>query len=250
MKKIQIKKDNLIFSRFEFKYIVKKGISKAIQNEVSNFMEQDTFAGIQNKYLVRSLYFDNNIFTNFHEKIDGLKNRHKFRIRTYSNQKDEKTPIFLEMKGRNNQRTFKNRTKIRSNDLQLFYNKEDSFDLNQKYLDNKLVQQYIFDTYRKKISPKVLIDYNRLPLLSKNGLYFRLTFDSDIRACISNDIFKNQYNWRTCIPGNDILEVKFDFTIPPWFHRIIQSYQLKRISVSKFVLGLEATNLAHDYEGI
>ena len=43
-----------------------------------------------------------------------------------------------------------------------FYNKEDSFDLNQKYLDNKLVQQYIFDTYRKKISPKVLIDYNRL----------------------------------------------------------------------------------------
>ena len=250
MKKIQIKKDNLIFSRFEFKYIVKKGISKAIQNEVSNFMEQDTFAGIQNKYLVRSLYFDNNIFTNFHEKIDGLKNRHKFRIRTYSNQKDEKTPIFLEMKGRNNQRTFKNRTKIRSNDLQLFYNKEDSFDLNQKYLDNKLVQQYIFDTYRKKISPKVLIDYNRLPLLSQNGLYFRLTFDSDIRACISNDIFKNQYNWRTCIPGNDILEVKFDFTIPPWFHRIIQSYQLKRISVSKFVLGLEATNLAHDYEGI
>ena len=86
--------------------------------------------------------------------------------------------------------------------------------------------------------------------MSKNGLYFRLTFDSDIRACISNDIFKNQYNWRTCIPGNDILEVKFDFTIPPWFHRIIQSYQLKRISVSKFVLGLEATNLAHDYEGI
>ena len=67
---------------------------KAIQNEVSNFMEQDTFAGIQNKYLVRSLYFDNNIFTNFHEKIDGLKNRHKFRIRTYSNQKDEKPNIF------------------------------------------------------------------------------------------------------------------------------------------------------------
>ena len=53
-----------------------------------------------------------------------------------------------------------------------------------------------------------------------------------------------------CIPGNDILEVKFDLNIPPWFHRIIQNYQLKRISVSKFVLGMETTNLAHDYEGI
>ena len=61
-------------------------------------------------------------------------------------------------------------------------------------------------------------------------------------------IVKN--SWKSCIAGNDILEVKFDFTIPPWFHRIIQSYQLKRISVSKFVIGMEASNLAHDYEGI
>ena len=62
-------------------------------------------------------------------------------------------------------------------------------------------------------------------------------------------IYLNDYNWKSCIPGYDILEVKFDFTIPPWFHRIIQNYQLKRLSVSKFVLGLEATNLAYDYEG-
>ena len=37
-----------------------------------------------------------------------------------------------------------------------FYNKEDSFDLNQKYLDNKLVQQYIFDTYERKFHQKYL----------------------------------------------------------------------------------------------
>ena len=86
--------------------------------------------------------------------------------------------------------------------------------------------------------------------MSKNGLYFRLTFDSDIYACSNDKLFENDYNWKICIPGNDILEVKFDLTIPPWFHRIIQNYQLKRISVSKFVLGMETTNLAHDYEGI
>ena len=250
MKKIQIKKDNTIFSRFEFKYIVKKDISNLIKKEVAHFMEQDSFTGVKNKYLVRSLYFDNEFFSNFHEKIDGLKNRHKFRIRTYTHQEDNKIPIFLEMKGRNNQRTFKNRTVIRANDLRLFYDNKDCFYLKKKYLNNKLIDQCIYDIYRKKISPKVLIDYHRLPLLSKNGLYFRLTFDSDIRACKSDDIFKSQCDWRICIPGNDILEVKFDLTIPPWFHRIIQSYELKRISVSKFVLGLEATKLAHDYEGI
>ena len=250
MKKIQIKKDNEIFSRFEFKYIIKKNISESIQSEVKNFMKQDSFADKKSNYLVRSLYFDNNLFSNFNEKIDGIKKRYKFRIRTYVDQENLSSPFFLEMKGRNNQRTYKIRTKINKDDLDLFYKKKNIFSLKKKYLDNKLVEKYIFDCYRKKIKPKVLIDYNRLPLLNKNGLYFRLTFDSNLRACASNKIFNNLENWKTCIPGYDILEVKFDLTMPPWFHRIIQSYELKRISVSKFVLGLEACDLAHDQEGI
>ena len=250
MKKFQLKKDNQIFSRFEFKYIINKNLSKVIQQEVKNFTINDDFSKKKDKYLVRSLYFDNNIFTNFKEKIDGIKNRHKFRIRTYSMKKNELVPMYLEMKGRDNQRTFKNRTKIEIDDLKSFCGNKDLFHLKKKYLDNKLINQFIFDFYRKKILPKVIIDYNRRALLSKNGLYFRLTFDSDIKACSSQDLFEKNHNWKECISGNDILEVKFDLNIPPWFHRIIQNYQLKRISVSKFVLGMEYTNLAHDYEGI
>ena len=250
MKKFQTKKDNEIFSRFEFKYIIKKNVSEAIQNEIKNFTKTDGYANNKSKYLVRSLYFDNNLFTNFHDKVDGIKKRYKFRIRTYEDHDDFNTPLFLEMKGRNNLRTYKVRTKINKNDLNLFYKQKNLPYLKHKYLNNKLIEQYIFDSYKKKIIPKVLIDYNRLPLINKNGLYFRLTFDSNIKACSSNNIFNSTNSWKACISGNDILEVKFDFTIPPWFHRIIQSYQLKRISVSKFVLGMEASNLAHDNEGI
>ena len=250
MKKIQTKKDNEIFSRFEFKYIINRSVSEAIQNEVKNFTKIDGYANNKDKYLVRSLYFDNNLFSNFHDKVDGVKKRYKFRIRTYTDDDNFDTPLFLEMKGRNNLRTYKIRTKINKNDLHLFYKPKNLLDLKYKYLNNKLIEQYIFDSYKKKIIPKVLIDYNRLPLINKNGLYFRLTFDSDIKACSSNNIFNSENSWKTCIAGNDILEVKFDFTIPPWFHRIIQSYQLKRISVSKFIIGMEASNLAHDYEGI
>jgi len=250
MKKFQTKKDNEIFSRFEFKYIIKRNVSEAIQNEVKNFTKIDGYANNKNKYLVRSLYFDNNLFSNFHDKVDGVKKRYKFRIRTYADHENFNTPLFLEVKGRNNLRTYKVRTKINKNDLNFFYKQKNLFDLKYRYLNNKLIEQYIFDSCKKKIIPKVLIDYNRLPLVNKNGLYFRLTFDSNIKACPSNNIFNSTNNWKVCIPGNDILEVKFDFTIPPWFHRIIQSYQLKRISVSKFVIGMEASNLAHDFEGI
>ena len=118
----------------------------------------------------------------------------------------------------------------------------------KKYFENNLIHNFIFDVCRKNISPKVLIDYKRLPLVSKNDYISDLHL-IELQACVSNNVFGNDYNWKACIPGYDILEVKFDFTIPPWFHRIIQNYQLKRLSVSKFVLGLEATNLAYDYEG-
>ena len=161
MKKLQIKKDDQIFSRFEFKYIINKNISKLIQKEVENFAESDSFSNNEDNYFVRSLYFDNDVFSNFREKIDGIKNRHKFRISTYSKKQSKLTPLYLEMKGRNNQRTFKNRTKIRSEDLDLFYYQKNLFNLKKKYSDNKLINQFIFDTYRKKIIPKVVIDYKR-----------------------------------------------------------------------------------------
>ena len=87
MRKYQIKNDNNFFSRFEFKYILKKSLSSLIKNEVKHFMHQDKFTKDNDHYLVRSLYFDNQGCSNFNEKIDGLKNRHKFRIRTYSEKK-------------------------------------------------------------------------------------------------------------------------------------------------------------------
>jgi hypothetical protein len=94
MRKYQIKKDNNFFSRFEFKYILKKSLSSLIKNEVKHFMHQDKFTKDNDYYLVRSLYFDNQECSNFNEKIDGLKNRHKFRIRTYSEKKKKQRSCF------------------------------------------------------------------------------------------------------------------------------------------------------------
>ena len=86
-----------------------------------------------------------------------------------------------------------------------------------------------------------MIDYNRRPLINKFGLYFRLTFDSDLITSKSNHLFYNKDKSNFALqykPGNSILEVKFERSIPAWFHRIIQSYNLNRRSISKFVLGV------------
>jgi len=252
MKKIQIKKDNQIFSRFEMKYLLNKNLSLNIQNEIKKFMTYDGYINkdfSEKKYYVRSIYFDNDSYSNFNEKVDGLKIRHKFRIRTYSSKLTKNSTLYLEEKGRLNQRTYKVRSKISKNDLYLFFEQKNMFQLKKNYKDKMLVEKFIFESLKKNINPNVIVDYERSPFVNNTGLYFRLTFDSKIRSCVSNDLYLINNQWKECLSGYEILEVKFDTTIPAWFQKIIQSYELKRLSISKYVLGMEASGLAEDFEG-
>ena len=241
-------KDNQLFSRYEFKYLIKNKYANIIFNDALNFMDYDKFAIRDNGYLVRSLYFDNSDFDNFFEKVDGIKLRKKFRIRTYDDVKKIDSPVYLESKGRVEDRVFKKRFKIDSSDLDCFYYNQDINYLLKKYKNNSLIEEFIFDVFRKNIKPKILIDYKRKPLINKHGLYFRLTFDKNLKCKNLNKNLKNIIVGQDlmCKAGYTILEVKFDRSIPLWFHRIIQSYNLTRQSISKFVLGMCYTKLGEE----
>ena len=218
-------------------------ISDEIFNQSLHFMNIDSNAlkNDNNKYLVRSLYYDNDDYTNFFEKVDGIKIRKKFRLRSYDKEFKSKNPIFLEMKGRVHDRIIKKRVLIDKNDIKYFETLKDLEMLYKKYNNNSLVREFIYDVKKKNIKPKIMIDYNRRPLINKFGLYFRLTFDSDLVTSKTNSLFEDKSRPNLSLqykPGNSILEVKFERSIPAWFHRIIQSYNLNRRSISKFVLGV------------
>ena len=106
------KEDFENFQRYEFKYILTREIRHLIEKDISNFMSLDKFAQKNKMYFVRSLYFDDQHGSEYYNKIDGMLFRKKFRLRTYSKEYDKNSPIFVEIKSRNNQRTFKKRKKI------------------------------------------------------------------------------------------------------------------------------------------
>jgi hypothetical protein len=239
------------FSRYEFKFLLNKDKARLIENESQYFMKFDKNANKNSdyKYFVRSLYFDDINSSNFYEKVDGMKIRKKYRLRTYSKINNSTNLIFLEMKGRINQRTYKNRTLINSSDLHIFFDKKKYVNLLDIYGKNNLViNNFLFDTYRKNIFPRVLIDYKRKPYINQNGLNFRLTFDTEIMSSKNNRLFDNNnlLFWEECKSGYTVLEVKFERSITPWFHRIIQNYNLKRMSISKFVMGVEQSKIAQE----
>ena len=237
------------FERYEFKYILNQKRRDFIENDITHFMEIDQFASKNKKYFVRSLYFDDDSSTEYYQKIDGMLTRKKYRLRTYSKNYSEKTPIFFELKGRNNQRTYKKRKIIKNEDLHKYENFILSESFNNKFDNDDIESEFYFQRFRRGLFPKIITDYWRSPYISDYDRNFRLTFDSLISIKKTNKLFDNLNDFeRKCLPGYSILEIKFDRRIPKWFHRIIQNYNLTRISVSKFCIGMEKADIAINLE--
>ena len=111
------------------------------------------------------------------------------------------------------------------------------------------MDQFNYELHRKSIGPVMLIDYVRRPFVSKYDPEFRVTFDSGLRATWSKRLFPMRKEpTRHVLPGHTIMEVKFRFHMPAWFHRIIQSYELRRVSVSKVCKGIDVWELAPNLE--
>ena len=239
------------FVRYEFKFPLDLRKQEEVESEVANFM---TFDGhvhpeLSNAYYVRSLYYENDAATHFHEKIDGVKMRRKFRIRTYGKQFDSSLPVYLEEKNRNGDRVHKHRIPIDPSHLPTFCNPDQYPDLHEIFPGVDLVDRFLFDAFRRSIKPKLLVDYVRRPYVSAYDMNFRVTFDSVLMSAKANALFPpNGEHWVHSFSGYTILEVKFHRRIPAWFHRIIQAHNLRRVSFSKFCKGMEATNQAIDLQ--
>lgn len=237
------------FLRYEFKYILDDAKRAAIESELAHFMQLDPFVEQfdNKKYLVRSLYFDDPVYSFYYEKTDGLMHRQKFRIRTYATKYNEEIPIMLEQKGRYNNFVYKHRTSLEHDHNTV----KDVFHL-LKQLDhdnNPLSRQFVYDKYRKKIKPVMLIDYQRRAYQSKYDYEFRITFDGELYGTQTTELFpKDDVHRRKLIAGYTIMEVKFRKHVPPWFHRIMIKYQLNRLSISKYCTGMEATSLIENLD--
>ena len=247
-----MKKSPLHFARYEFKYILSASLCREIEQELQHFLQYDPFVlhKDNHQYQVRSLYFDDPVYSAFYDKVDGLHSRYKYRLRTYSLTELDNTPLFLETKGRHNNLVYKHRTPVARGGLSWA-------DLTRQELlhaiftygeASRVLEQFSFDCVRKRLQAVALIDYQRRPYISKFDASFRLTFDSQLQVTQTERLFPSPAMScaRKILPGYVILEVKFRHHMPAWFHAIIQAYELQRVSVSKICAGMKSLGLGYD----
>lgn len=237
--------------RYERKYLVPNDKLEALRGAIAPFVRPDLYAANSEipHYTVRSIYFDSIFRDSVFEKIEGLRDRKKLRVRGYNSQTDDSI-VFLEIKRKISNRICKNRAKMKYSDLESLMesgNYED-FLLSNDQQSKDDASRFLYNQRRFNMEPVNLIVYHREPY---HGIFdpgVRITFDKNIRSRIypqMDELFDEVdfvYPWA----GNFILEVKyFDAPMPSWMKSIVREFDLKAEALSKYVEGFKCHPLAY-----
>ncbi|MDO5143137.1 MAG: polyphosphate polymerase domain-containing protein [bacterium] len=205
--------------RHELKFFINDAQYRMLSNAMRYCLHPDPNGDEHNEYHIRSLYFDTVFDDALYDKIDGVQNRDKYRIRIY-NYSDRL--IKLECKTKVGSLISKRSLTI-PRDLADQIIACDSTGLEATRFG------LLSDVYREMtihlLHPVVLVDYVREAWLHP-AEEVRITFDKQLRSGLySTDLFNP--NVPTVPPfdhGEMILEVKYNRVMPPYIRDLLCTY--------------------------
>ena len=193
--------------RHELKYYINNADYLQLHSRLPCVASPDKNALSDSSYRVRSLYFDNYQDKALREKIDGVDEREKFRIRLYNN---DTSYIRLEKKSKSEGLCFKQSAIITKAECERLLNGD--FSSLKENGQPLCLELYVKMQYHN-LRPKNIVDYKREAYVYPAG-NVRITIDSDIRAGLNTDSFLDQDFTTIPIPDVCILEVKYDNFLP------------------------------------
>ncbi len=239
MKKLKTK---LHFRRFEFKYLLPRQTADKIIPSLLKHLKWDPFVRETEKdyYTVNSLYYDSSGFGCYYEKVAGVSQRSKFRLRFY-NKLSEGGRVFLEIKRKKDNIIIKDRVALDLKTAEQILKTNSYFRYLQGVSQEKkdVLEEFLWAKNYASLKPQIIVSYKRRPLVSRYDERFRLTFDYDIKT------FKAEWpDWpvgpeKEVLADKVVLELKYNNFLPVWFYEIIEKYKLLRTPYSKYCNSLE-----------
>ena len=193
--------------RHEWKHEINLSDKLVLLARLPAVMKRDSHA-INGAYSVRSLYFDTPGDRALLEKINGVNEREKFRIRFYNG---DTSYIVLEKKSKLNGLCAKQSCRILADEAQRIVDGELDW---MAESDRPLCTELYSKMNSELLRPKTIVDYTRDPFVFAPG-NVRVTIDYDIRTGMFRTDFLNP-NTLTLPAGDSpiILEVKWDEFLP------------------------------------
>lgn len=213
--------------RHECKHQINLSEIIQLKSRLGAIMEHDKNSGEDGTYQIKSLYFDNYMDKALREKIDGVNNREKFRIRYYG---DDTSFINLEKKSKINGLCSKEKVRITKEQCQKIMDGKIDFLLKS---ENNLLRELYAKMHYQLLRPKSIVAYTRECFVHPSG-NVRVTLDSDIGGSYNINGFLNP-GQSFLKPGNTvILEVKWDEYLPQMIRDAVQIKARKTSAFSKY----------------
>jgi hypothetical protein len=232
--------DGTLRSRYECKYLVPEALLPELRSFIASFMVHDAHAlsADDRRYVVTSLYLDSPRFVLYQDTLDGAKNRHKLRLRTYAD--GAAAPVFCEVKKRMDGVIYKRRAKVTRAAAQSFL-AGDGFALERA---TPVADTREFGLLARAIlaEPALRVRYRREAFESTGPDPVRVTFDTQLTWAPSprGELDGGTSEWFGTPLTDPILEVKFTNTFPGWLADMVRRFGLHRRSVAKYVVCVNA----------
>jgi hypothetical protein len=230
--------------RHELKFMINRHQYYVLRQRLGGLARHDEHAGQSGEYHIRSLYFDDINNSALYDKLGGIHDRRKYRIRIY-NQRDDL--IHFEKKIKTGDYIAKVKERLNRETV-------DAILAGRTEVLNVPDKPLLLELYRGMkqllLAPRVIVDYVREPFVCPNG-NVRITFDKDLRTGLhAINLFDRELRPVSAIDDQlVILEVKYDGYIPEVLRAALQLEGLRQQSASKYVICRKylKTNAWEDY---
>ena len=217
--------------RHEIKLLLEYPDYCALRTRLRAATEPDPNAGSDGDYFIRSLYFDDLSRSSYFEKLAGVPDRKKYRLRIYGLSDSvikleckEKRGVLIRKRSLNTDRAAAER--LISGDFSPLLD-----------TDDPLAKEILALHSGKGLKPSVVVDYDREAYVYPVS-NVRLTFDKALHAGLSDPGIFDPGLLTVPVFGGErvIFEVKYDDVLPKHLQLLIADSHGARLALSKFTL--------------
>jgi SPX domain protein involved in polyphosphate accumulation len=236
-------------ARHELKFLVNEEQRARVLADASGELQPDPHTGANGAYRVTSQYYDSPGLAFYWEKVDGVRERKKIRLRTYGEIGGPAdlsvSASYMEIKRRRGDLIAKERVRVLpESTLRLLEDGRALQELSRHVADGVRDTQTVGSVERAALGlslvPANVITYRREAYQSVLDTRLRLTFDHEALAMRPEAYFSPDGGIPITQPGIAVMELKFNGRIPRWIRDLLVAHAVRLQRFSKYAAGVDA----------
>jgi SPX domain protein involved in polyphosphate accumulation len=217
--------DQMVFKRYELKYMLTKDQRDQIQELMKEHMVADKYG----KNTILSLYLDTPDYLLIRRSLEKPTYKEKLRLRSYGVAKKD-TEVFIELKKKYDSVVYKRREGMTEDELEEYLT---TFTPDK---DTQIMREIDYTMKRYPgLAPAMMLSYDREAFYAKDDHEFRMTFDDHILWRTEElSLCAPVYGMPLLEPNQVLLEVKTAGAIPLWLVHKFSELGIRQTSFSKY----------------